>query len=347
MITGTSRLTAAALARLGAPAFWLPVIAFVAVPSGSALLLAFSPRLFGQGSQWFTLRYLGQAVTGATAAALASSLWVSAAAACLGVAVGLPLAWLAGRTTLPGRRTLAGSMWLGLLLPSWLPALGWQRLAQPDGVLDRLGLGSPWIGHLVMGPPGIVLLLVLPMLAPAIWSALAIGFAEAISDFGVAFTLAYNSGFTLATYQLYADIADFPADFPGASALGLLLVAAVAVPLAAQGRALRGRGYQVLSGRARQAPRRRLGRAGTAAAVAAVGLYYLAAVGVPGFGAVSGSLLADFGGSFSLTLANYRAMIRQPDQAGPLGRSIAYGAIAATLTVAGALVAAWTLSQSR
>src|SRR5579875_706521 len=266
MITGTSRLTAAALARLGAPAFWLPVIAFVAVPSGSALLLAFSPRLFGQGSQWFTLRYLGQAVTGATAAALASSLWVSAAAACLGVAVGLPLAWLAGRTTLPGRRTLAGSMWLGLLLPSWLPALGWQRLAQPDGVLDRLGLGSPWIGHLVMGPPGILLLLglrcvpftflavtgslaglgpeyeeaarahgagrlaalrvVLPMLAPAIWSALAIGFAEAISDFGVAFTLAYNSGFTLATYQLYADIADFPADFPGASALGLLLVAA-------------------------------------------------------------------------------------------------------------------------
>jgi ABC-type Fe3+ transport system permease subunit len=32
--------------------------------------------------------------------------------------------------------------------------------------------------------------LIWPMLAPAIWSALAIGFAESISDFGVAATLA-------------------------------------------------------------------------------------------------------------------------------------------------------------
>jgi len=34
-----------------------------------------------------------------------------------------------------------------------------------------------------------------PQVGPAIWSALAIGFAESISDFGVAATLAYNSNF--------------------------------------------------------------------------------------------------------------------------------------------------------
>ena len=373
--------------RLGGPAFWLLVIAFVAVPSCSALVLAASPRLFSQGTQWFTLTFVRQAFTGATAMALANSIWVSAAAASVGLAIGAPIAWLAGRTTLPGRRLVTGSMWLILLLPSWLPALGWQRLVQADGVMYRLGLDWPWVTHSVMGPPGVVLLLglrcvpftfltvtaalgglgqefedaarvhgagrfavfrlVARMLAPAIWSAIAIGFAESVSDFGVASTLAYNSNFSLATYQLYADIANFPSNFPGASATGLLLVAAVALPLTAQRRALRGRSYQALSGRTRQATRHQLSTAGKAVAVTAVGLWYVVAIGVPGFGAVSGSLLGDYGGSFSLTLVNYRAMLHQPDQIGPLARSLGYGLAAATITVAGGFVAAWLLSQRR
>src|SRR6202041_4087134 len=106
--------------------------------------------------------------------------------------------------------------------------------------------------------------LIIPILAPAIWSALAIGFAESISDFGVAATLAYNSNFSLATYQLYQAIDNFPPSFPAASAMGALLVAAVAIPLALQARALRGRSYQMLSGRSRQVIRRQLSRAGTA-----------------------------------------------------------------------------------
>ena len=98
----------------------------------------------------------------------------------------------------------------------------------------------------------------IPILAPAIWSALAIGFAESISDFGVAATLRYNSNFSLATYQLFAAIGNFPPDFPLASAMGMLLVAAIAIPLALQARALRGRSYQILSGRTRQVIRRQL-----------------------------------------------------------------------------------------
>ena len=102
--------------------------------------------------------------------------------------------------------------------------------------------------------------LVAPILAPAIRSALAIGFAESVSDFGVASTLAYSSHFPLATYQLYAAINGFPPSFPAAAAMGWLLVASVAVPLALQARALRGRSYAVLSGRTRQAVRRELRR---------------------------------------------------------------------------------------
>ena len=352
----------AASGRLGLPLFWAALILFILVPCASSLLLAISPRLFDQGSQWFTLTYLGQAFTGATAIAITNSLWVSSAAAVLGLAIGFPIAWLAGRTTLPGRRFVPGSMWLVLLLPSWLPALGWERLVEPDGVMYRVGLDWPWGTHAIMGPFGVVFLLGLrsvpftylavtaalaglgqefedaarvhganrvgtlrliwPMLAPAIWSALAIGFAESISDFGVAATLAYNSNFSLATYQLYAAIGNFPPNFPLASAMGTLLVAAVAIPLALQARALRGRSYQFLSGRNRQVIRRQLSRPAAIAAAAGVGLFYLIALGVPAFGAVSASLLGDYGGSFTLTLANYRALLHEAGQIGPLERSL-------------------------
>ena len=130
-------------------------------------------------------------------------------------------------------------------------------------------------------------------------------------------------------------------------AMGCLLVAAVAIPLALQARALRGRSYQMLSGRTRQALRRQLSRPGAACAAAGVALFFVVALGVPGFGAVSGSLLADYGGSFSLTLVNYRAVLHASGQLGPLERSLVYAVIGASVTVAGGFIAAWLLAQRR
>jgi iron(III) transport system permease protein len=375
------------LARLGMPLFWLILCAVILFPCACFLLLAVSPRLFDQGSQWFTLTYVHQALTGATAVAVVNSLWVSTAAALMGVLIGFPIAWLAARTTMPGRRFVSAGMWLALLLPSWLPALGWERLVQQDGVMYRMGLDWPWVTHLIMGPFGVVLLLglrcvpfsylaitaalaglgqefedaarthgasrwqalrlIVPILAPAIMSALAIGFAESISDFGVAATLAYNSNFPLATYALYAAIGNFPPSFPLAAGMSWLLVAAVAIPLALQARALRGRSYQVLSGRTRQAVRRRLSRTEAILASAGVALFFVVMLGVPGFGAVSGSLLGDFGGSFTLTLANYRALFQQPGLIGPLERSLVYGMITAVVTVTLGFIAARMLSRRR
>jgi iron(III) transport system permease protein len=369
------------------PLFWLLLAAFILAPCACFLLLAVSPRLFSQGSQWFTLTYLRQALTGTTAVAVVNSLWVSSAAAAGGIALGFPIAWLTARATLPGRRFVPGAMWLVLLLPSWLPALGWERIVQPDGVMYRLGLDWPWVTHAIMGPFGVVLLLglrcvpfsflaitaalaglgqefedaarvhgasrgqalrlIVPILAPAIWSALAIGFAESISDFGVAATLAYNSNFSLATYQLYAAIGNFPPSFPLAAGMGWLLVAAVAIPLALQARALRGRSYAILSGRTRQAVRRQLSRWSLIGAGGGAGLFFVIALGVPGFGAVSASLLADYGGSFSLTLVNYRALFAQAGLIGPLERSLCYAVITATITVTGGFIAARMLSKRR
>ena len=369
------------------PLFWLLLACFILAPCACFLLLAVSPRLFSQGSQWFTLTYIHQALTGATAVAIVNSLWVSSAAAVLGIAIGFPIAWLTARTTLPGRRLVPGAMWLVLLLPSWLPALGWTRIVEPSGVMYKLGLDWPWVTHAIMGPFGVVLLLglrcvpfsylaitaalaglgqefedaarvhgasraqamrlIIPILAPAIWSAMAIGFAESISDFGVAATLAYSSNFPLATYQLYAAIGNFPPSFPLAAGMGWLLVAAVALPLALQARALRGRSYAILSGRTRQAVRRQLSRRSALAAAVGVWLFFLVALGVPGFGAVSASLLGDLGGSFHLTLANYRALFAQPDLLSPIERSLGYGFITATITVIGGFIAARMLAQRR
>jgi iron(III) transport system permease protein len=251
----------------------------------------------------------------------------------------------------------------------------------------RIGLDWPWVTHLVMGPFGVTLLLGLrcvpfsylaisaalnglgqefedaarvhgasrwqalrlsrAILAPAIMSALAIGFAESISDFGVAATLAYNSNFTLATYALYAAIGNFPPSFPLAAATAWLLVAAVAIPLALQARALRGRSYAILSGRTRQAVRRRLGRLESVLAGSGLALFFLIILGIPGFGAVSASLLGDFGGSFTLTWANYSALFQQSGLIGPLERSMFYGVITASVTVFLGFIAARLLSRRR
>ncbi len=312
---------------------------------------------------------------------------MSSAAAVLGLVVGFPVAWLAARTTMPGRRLVSGGMWLALLLPSWLPATGWERLVQQDGVMYRLGLDWPWATSLIMGPFGVVLLLglrcvpfsylaisaalnglgqefedaarvhgasrwaalrlIVPILAPALMSALAIGFAESISDFGVAATLAYNSNFTLATYALYAAIGNFPPSFPLAAGISWLLVLAVSVPLFLQARALRGRSYAILSGRTRQAVRRRLSRPAAVLAGSGLALFFLVILGIPGFGAVSGSLLGDYGSSFSLTWANYQALFHQSGLIGPLERSMVYGVITASVTVFLGFIAARLLSQRR
>ena len=60
------------------------------VPCASSLAQVSSPRLFSRGTQWFTLSYLGQASSGATAVAITSSPWVSAAVAAAGLDIGFP-----------------------------------------------------------------------------------------------------------------------------------------------------------------------------------------------------------------------------------------------------------------
>lgn len=373
--------------RFARPTGWLLIAVVILVPCACLLVLALSPRLFSQGPQWFTLHPFATVLTGSMGIALANSIWVSAVAAALGLAVGFPLAWLARRTTLRGHRIVTGSMWLVLLIPSWLPSLGWERLVQPDGVMYRLGLNLPFVTHAIMGPFGVVLLLglrcvpftflttsaalsglgqefedaarvhgagrmdafrlIAPILAPAIWSALAIGFAETISDYGVASTLAYSSHFPLATFSIAEAIGNFPPNFSAAAATAWLLIACIAIPLYMQSKALRGRSYAVLSGRSRPITRRTLGSTGQLLALGFALTYYLVALGVPAFGAISDSLLGDYGASFHISFVNYRAVFANSGLSSPLERSIFYALITASVTIIGGFIAARTLVRTK
>ncbi len=319
--------------------------------------------------------------------ALTNSLWVSIIAALFGVCCAVPLAWLFQRTDLPFKKAFSAAMWLVLLIPSWIPAIGWERFVNPDGILYRLHLGASWQGHMIMGPFGIILILglrnipfsylavsaalrglgqefehcaqihgasrsqalklVIPILFPAILSGLAIGFAEAISDFGVASTLAYNSHFTLATYYIYQQIGNFPPNFPLAAAFSWLVVLSVAVPLYIQAKLSRGRSYSILSGRNRQVVVKELSSWTKAILVFVIATFYFVAIGIPAIGVVSSSLLSDFGASLHVTFANYTQVFSTSGLGGPLIRSAVYAAITASITIPVSFVASRKLMKTK
>ncbi len=371
-----ARLALPGLAGAGRPLLGIALGLLLVLPMAFFLAVAVSPRLFAQGPQWFTLSNFAQALSGQTLQGLVDSLVVGVVAAAVAVAAGSALAWLVQRTTLPGRRIVPILVWAVLLSPSYLSALGWERLVEPDGVLAQMGLHALALRHLVMGPIGVTLVLAtrgvpfafltvsaallglgsefeeaarvhgasrwgalrvaLPIVAPALWSAAAIVFAESISDFGVASTLAADAHFPVATYTLFTAIDSTPIEFGIAAAVAWLLVAAGGLAIVAQQRALRGRSYAVLGGRTRLAGRHRLGPGGMALGLAFVVGLFLAALGIPVLGAVSASLLKDFGAAYGLhawTLSNYRRVFTDDGLLGPILLSARMAAITATLAV--------------
>ena len=136
------RLALAFSRAAGAPlvAFWVLIIAILVLPIVLFLLNAFSPRLLGQGPAWFTLSGFRGALRGPLLLGVRNSLLVGAVTAAAAAAVGFAVAWLLHRTDLGGRRFWTGSMFALLLAPSYLVALGWERLLEPAGVLDTFGV---------------------------------------------------------------------------------------------------------------------------------------------------------------------------------------------------------------
>ncbi|MCU1586190.1 MAG: hypothetical protein JWM49_2746 [Microbacteriaceae bacterium] len=368
--------------------FWLLIVAILIVPIVLFLAVAVSPRLLGQGTQWFTLGAFATALNGPLLVGVLHSLAIGVSTAVLSAAIGFGLSWVVLRTDAPGRRIWTGVVFALLLTPSYLIALGWERLLEPNGVLQVLGYDPAALRAIFYGPVGIVVVLtvkgipfaylaisnamrglghefedavrvhgggpisavkmVVTLLGPAVWSALAIVFAESVSDFGVASTLANDAHFPVATYILYNAVQAFPADFPVASAVSWVLLILVVLALVAQGRALRGKSFRVLGGRTKPLVRHRLSLAGRVWSAVALGALLIVSLGVPAFGAVSASLidgLGSLGGTHRWNLANYQRVIGSPDLTQPLLYSAGLAAITATITLVLAVVCARLLAN--
>jgi iron(III) transport system permease protein len=338
---------------------WAVLLFLVGVPVGAFLLQAFSPRLFDQGRSWFTLSAVRQALEGSTLRGLVDSIWVSISVCALDLAIGGGLAWLCSRTDVAGRRIWPGLIWGLLLAPSYLVAEGWQYLLEPKGVLYQLGLYSAFLYHSFFSPAGVIFVLalvnvpfayltisvalgglgsqfeeavrvhgggrlatarvVVAILAPAVLASVSLVFAETMSDYGVASTLAFQSRFPMATYGVFEAIGNMPAQFGVAAVLSILLLASAAIPLAVQSRVTRGRSYAVLSGRARATTHYALKRPARAMLTSAVAGFFLLSLGAPAFGAFLGSFVQNLGnpiGAQSLSLSAYREV---------LSGSVAYG----------------------
>ena len=360
----------------------IPVLAFL----GQAII----PGFLGTPKNLTGLSSFKDALTGSTLRGILDSLVVSVFSALLAAAAGIVLAILTKRTNVIAKKWWSMMIWILLLVPTYLVTEGWQRLFEPHGVLYNIGINTSGFYHIFFGPVGVIVVMstsgtpfaylaissgllglgsefedaarvhgggmlrtirvVLPIIAPAIMSALAIVFAESMSDFGVASTLAAQANFPVATYSLFNAIDSFPLNFGVAAAIGWVLVAAAGIPILVQSKALRGRSYEVLSGRTRVPRLSILSNKGQLLATAALAAFFGVALGVPAIGVISASLLSNFGANFSvhsLTLANYREVLHSPQLFAPLSLSTALSFLTATLTVALGIAVARAMTNGR
>jgi len=368
--------------------FWLLIVAILVVPILLFLILGVSPKLFDQGDQWFTLDWLGQALASNQLVGFLHSTLIGLVTAVIAAAVAFWMAWMVQRTDLPGRRVLSGTVFALLLVPSYLVALGWERLLEPNGVLQVMGWDAVWLRGVIYGPVGIVVVLVVKgipfaflaisnalrglgrefedavrvhggsraasirmavaLVSPGVWAALAIVFAESVSDYGVASTLANDSHFLVATYALYTAVDSNPIQFPLASAISWVLLVLIVLALFAQYKALGGRSFRVLSARSHTIVREHLGKLRATLHGTGVVVLVFCTLGVPAFGAVSASLIDGLGslnGSDQVDLSNYARVLASPDLAGPLEYSAWMSLLVATVATILAVVCARILAN--
>jgi iron(III) transport system permease protein len=174
-----------------------------------------------------------------------------------------------------------------------------------------------------------------PLLLPAILAGGLIAFAEALSDFGTAATIAQSSNVTLVTYQIYAAINTSPVNFALAAALSLLLFIAISLALLIQAAILRTRSFQVISGRNRPAHTIALGGWKWPATGFCI-VVFLVALVIPLGMCLVLSFLQAFGQGLTasnLTVAHYRAVLMQgSDDLDALIRSVWLSLGTATIT---------------
>jgi iron(III) transport system permease protein len=202
------------------------LVLFVLYPLAAIILQSIFPQIFATSPSLVpSLDALKQVASDPqNYQALFNSLWLSGITAILAALLGTTLAILARRTDLPGRGLIDTLVWIVFFL-NWF--------FSPVGVIFILSLKTfpfvyisvtaalQWLGSEFEDAARLVgartwrawLSINAPLLLPAILAAGLIAFAEALSDFGIAVTIAQNSNVTLVTYQIYIAINTAPVNF--------------------------------------------------------------------------------------------------------------------------------------
>ena len=191
-------------------------------------------------------------------------------------------------------------------------------------------------------------------LAPALLAGFVLVFAETVSDFGVASTLAADAHFTVITYVIFAFTDAIPINFPAAAAVSWSLIAVFAVVVLAQRRITGGRDFSGSAGLAATpawSPGRRR------AAAVAVGAFFVIALIGPALGILVSSLLggtanSGYGvvatNSGGFTFAAYKALFTSPGMLSPVWLSLELGLGGATVAVAiGLVINLWNQHRGR
>lgn len=188
-----------------------------------------------------------------------------------------------------------------------------------------------------------------PLLAPAIVLSFIATFAEVLSDFGLASTIARMSSFGVLTYGIYAAASDYPVDFPAAGAQALVLLALVLLVVVADRLRRRRADPHLISGRAKPARLYNLGGWRWLALAAALTVTFLALV-LP-LGAIAARALTSTLGHGlepgNFTLANVAAALSPSTAANDgLMRSLFYAGLTAIVASTLALLLSAQLDRS-
>ena len=371
-------------------AFWLLIVSILVLPIILFLSVAFSPKLLDQGPQWFTFSSFKAVADPYFVRSIWHSFLLGVISAVSATTIAIGVAWIVLRTNSSARKVWNLAIFALLLAPSYLIALGWERIFERAGVLNIIGVDLPHVRDLLYGPVGIGMILTFKgipfaylvisnamrglgeefeqavrvhggsrrdafrmmstLLLPAIWSGVAIVFAESISDFGVASQLSSPGRYSVATFTLYKSVMSIPVSFPLCAAISIILLALVILALLAQAKALRGRSFRVLSGRTRPITRQKLSPVGSFGANLSIyGLLFIT-LGVPVFGAISASMIQGLGtviSNYQFNFDNYLRVIKSPLLRSPLLFSAEAALITATVAVVLAAVSSRMLISTK
>jgi iron(III) transport system permease protein len=243
--------------------------------------------------------------------------------------------------------SLWGMMWVqGLHLApiAFLLMVAAFRAMDPSLEESALMSGASWVT--------VVRRITVPLLRPALVSAVLLMFVQSLESFEVPGLLGLQNGIYVFTSRIYFVLRSFPIDYgvAGAYAIGLLAIAAAGVLLSGR---LSGdaRGFQTISGKAFRPRPIELGRARPYVGVAVI-VYFTITVVLPIGVLIYTSLLGFYTAPSmaalrSMSLDNYRDALQLPIALTALKNSILLGVGSATAVMFLAAVAAWVIVRTR